>query len=397
MTLAKLAVTALAVAALMPNVEAQQELYALARGNTIWRIDGFDTASPNPALVTNWGITPGSSAPPCSTCAPVGLERDPSTGDFFVLLAGWNVFTEPAQLLRVDNATGATSFVCEVPFLGLSGLSRRWDGKLMSIDQRQRLVIIDPVTCTSSSVTLSAPIGPNMGPVYPFVPFDIDARGDVQVLSDPSVRLDPVSGVTTPSGIAPFPGNTAGGFVRTRDGELYAGDLFPGNLYRYDALNATWTSVFVGGNITMNNIYDLVLTNPAAGDGFEQVCIGVASSSGEIATLEFLGTSSLADDDLTLATRGLPANTFGMYLMGDAAGLTAVGAGRLCIAPTVYRYTSSFSAVQETYRFDVDLAALPDGQPAMANTTRIFQFWFRDTVAGVATSQLSSAAAVTFR
>ncbi len=95
--------------------------------------------------------------------------------------------------------------------------------------------------------------------------------------------------------------------------------------------------------------------------------------------------------------QSLPASSFGFYLMGTNQANISVGAGQLCIGPTVHRYLDSLSAVQGTYAFNVGLRDLPNGQPAMVNTTQIFQFWYRDTVHGLATSNFSAAASVTFR
>ena len=60
---------------------AQQELFVLGRFNKIWRVDGYDTATPVLVEITTWQNN--------GQMDPVGLERDPATGDFLLLTSPW--------------------------------------------------------------------------------------------------------------------------------------------------------------------------------------------------------------------------------------------------------------------------------------------------------------------
>ena len=379
-----------------------QELYALTRQNRIVRIDGYDSGQP--ATLTQ--ITTWSSQQACAgsfDCDPTGLAVDEVTGDFFVLIGRWHGGGDSARLLSVKRATGDTTVVATLPHGLVNGLERRWDGKLVTIAELDRIVVIDPVTGSYTERPLSAPLD---GVRLTFGPFNLDARGDLQVLASTNWAIDSSTGQVSPLSSIPdadqfiFQGDTpwVGGLATSNTGDVYLGTIFPGSVFRYDTVSAEWTIVY-DDTITYenSNLYDLAITNTSFGADFDVVCEGAINSTGERATLEFSGVSTVATQDLTLVVRGLPSATIGMHLMGNSSSTTSVGSGTLCISPTVYRYGASASAVSETYAFEVDLSNLPNGQPALVGDLQIFQFWFRDNTLGVPTSNLSDALSVTFQ
>ncbi len=398
MLASRLATVALALVGLCAVAPAQtQALYTLSRQNRIWRIDGYDTANPTAVLVTQW-LPPqdGSTLP----SEPLGFDLDPVTGDFLILAGAW--FPNPgdfARLIRWDPVSETSTTEWTLPFTALKSLERRWDGKLVSIDDNAAIVTIDPSDGSAISTPMEASIE-DLVPLFP--PFDLDARGYPQVVGNftqgsASLQVDPATGAFTATTVPVLPSSIYGSFARANSGELYAATLFPGDLYRYSPTSGAWELVFDNGLLTTNNVYDLLLTNQDDGEGFERICDGLPNSSGVKATMDLVGTSLVGDNDLRLVTFDLPGTTAGFYLMGSAMGSLPVGSGELCIAPTVYRYGASLSVVQDTYSFTADLTALPNGMPAMANTTQIFQFWYRDNDAGLPTSNLSDAVAVRFR
>ena len=135
------------------------------------------------------------------------------------------------------------------------------------------------------------------------------------------------------------------------------------------------------------------------------VCAGEANSSGNGADLKICGSTSVAANDLTLEVTGLPLNAMGYFVTSlDTIFVANPGGsqGNLCIASTVMgRYnqnvlTSSAGSVV----FSPDLTAIPTPSgpvPAVAGETRYFQYWTRDDVMGVPTSNFSSAVGVTFQ
>lgn len=388
-----LASTCLALAVLATSAMAQsQELYTLSRFNTIWRIDGYDTAAPSPVLVTTWAPPTGT---PIGGASPLGLDRDPVTGEFLLLIGSWQGGTGTnAQIVRVDPMTGTSTLELEVPHDSLFGLHRRWDNKFVSIDGRESLVIIDP-TDGSTTVTPLASTAPDSGSL--FNPFTLDLRGFPQILGDTSGQVDPVTGALQPAVIPDRSNLPFAGVALANSGDVYAATVFPGDLYRFDEVADQWQVIFDQGVFFMNNVYDFVLTESETGLGFGQVCEGTPNATGRGATLELLGVSDVAANDLRLITRNLPGVTAGMYLMGSTAGAVPVGSGTLCISPTVFRYTETLSLVQDTFAFTADLTMLPNGQPAMANTTQIFQYWYRTVEGGMPSSNLSDAVSVSFR
>lgn len=379
-----LALTALA--AIAPPVNAQsQELYALGRVNRIWRIDDFDGQNPTPVLVTTWEY-PG--------LGPRGLDRDPATGDFHVLVGEWHP-TDASQnnkILHVSATTGITTLLFELPFNALGGLERRWDGRLVALNDHSSIVVID----LHDGSTVEHPLSAALIDDSPFTAFDIDTRGDVRILSASPQSIESSTCGVAPWDVTPTP-FTLGGFSMTNSGELYAGTVFPGDLFRYDPLSDSWDRIFDDGFSTMNNIYDFALTESADGLGFSAVCEGAVNSTGGRTTLTAYGSSMVLSNDLEVVARNVPINTIGMFLMGSNSGSTPVGSGILCIDPTVHRYGDSLAIIGGgSYRFRVNLTDLPAGQTALPGTTQIFQLWFRDSNAGVATTNLSDAVAVTF-
>ena len=401
LTLLALAATSLQAAFAAPTQD--QELYALARFDRIIRIDDFDSGGPaTPTVITTWSRR--QACQEIVDCQPIGLAVDETTGNFFVLVGRWNGGGINASLLSVDRATGNTTVVTSLPYTLVNGLERRWDGKLVTIAEIDKFIVIDPSTGSFTETPLSSRlVGVNLG----FGPFNFDVRGDLQVVAGSNMAIESATGgVSLFSSIpsaAQFGGGgiTApfvGGLATANDGEIYLSTIILGNVFRYDVPSGQWAFVYDDG-ITqeISNIYDLALTNSNFGADFDVVCAGGINSTGERATLTFSGVSSVASQDLTLVTRALPSEAIGMYLMGSAAGSTPLGSGTLCIAPTAYRYRASLSVVSETYAFEIDLSDLPNGQGAMVGEQQIFQFWFRDSTAGVFTSNLSEAISVTFQ
>jgi len=153
--------------------------------------------------------------------------------------------------------------------------------------------------------------------------------------------------------------------------------------------------------------YDNLAFNRVANPGLGSViCLGNPNSTGMDALLTVTGSDVAVDNDLTLTVTGLPANEMGFFVQSPANLLIynpGNSDGHLCIASVqIGRFSANVlsSGAMGTVTFDPDLTALPTPNstvPVLAGETRYFQYWTRDMVNGMATSNFSSASGVTFR
>ncbi|MFT5733648.1 MAG: hypothetical protein ACJA2W_001696 [Planctomycetota bacterium] len=155
------------------------------------------------------------------------------------------------------------------------------------------------------------------------------------------------------------------------------------------------------GDPAFNGAY-LYNINGTIGDAY---CTTVANSTGVSGELVAIGSSTVANNDLTLVASQLPNNAFGFFIVSQTQGFSANpggSAGNICLAGSVGRsvggviantgMTGGFSAA-------ADLAAMPqpNGPVAvMAGETWNFQGWHRDSVAGMATSNFTNGLEITF-
>jgi hypothetical protein len=135
------------------------------------------------------------------------------------------------------------------------------------------------------------------------------------------------------------------------------------------------------------------------------VCLGEPNSTGAGAALRAEGSLVVTDNNLMLGVSDLPANSMGYFVHSMETIFVANpggSQGNLCIASfDMGRFANDVlnSGSGSTVSFTPDLNALPipsGAEPAMAGETRYFQYWYRDTSMGGATSNFSSAVCVTF-
>ena len=116
----------------------------------------------------------------------------------------------------------------------------------------------------------------------------------------------------------------------------------------------------------------------------EDVCPGVANSTGFGADIAVVGSTSVANADMGLQVTGLPANTFGMLIMSRSqAFVPGFGGsqGDLCVGEPCYRYFDSVTGSGPAGEITVfpDFDALPQAQPSSS--------WRRGTSScGIATA-----------
>ena len=365
------------------TVLAQQELYALGRQNIIYRLDGYQTSAVVPVAITTWG-TDGT------VNTPTGLEVDPNTGDFLVLASPWNEFDgDNTEIVRVDPVSGAGQVIMTLPGSTYSGLDRRWDGKLYTLRNNGELWLVDLET---NSTTVQA-LSKSVGALRPGL--TVDDRGAVLSETGALDLIDPIGGMVQ-GGVIPDPMTPIPlGLEYDLDGSIYSASGIA-LLNRYDPITATWSLVLDTPNV-LGFIFDLAFVQTADGVGFSQVCDGLPNSTGAASTLELLGTSDTANNDLELVSRNLPPGISAFYLLSQQTASIQVGDGVLCLGSPIFRYSNNVlvSDASGTVRFPLNLGQLAGGQVALPGDSYNFQLWHRDFTAGP-TSNLSAAVNVTF-
>lgn len=157
-----------------------------------------------------------------------------------------------------------------------------------------------------------------------------------------------------------------------------------------------------------NGAYDLV-TSVGADKLGEVICVGEDNSTGSGAVLCATGDPAAAANDLTLDVSGLPMNSTGYFVVSQETNLVmnpGGSDGNLCIASFAFgRYASDVldSGAAGAVSFSPDLTMIPIASggmqsfsAAMTGDTYNFQYWFRDSIMGTATSNFSSASSITF-
>ncbi len=151
-------------------------------------------------------------------------------------------------------------------------------------------------------------------------------------------------------------------------------------------------------------IYDNT-TLDAIGQGF---CDGqTANSTGVAGTLTAFGSELVSLNQVELQGAQLPTSQFAMLLGSRTFGSPmplAGSPGLLCLTGGIGRYQgpgqimNSGPAGALTFELDLSALSLPNG-PVMGipGETWSFQAWHRDTLAGTATSQLTTGVALTLR
>lgn len=132
-----------------------------------------------------------------------------------------------------------------------------------------------------------------------------------------------------------------------------------------------------------------------------------ASPAGDPVHLDAVGSPWRAVNAFQLQLRRLDPGTLAMFLTSQAPGfVTHPGGslGTLCLGGNVGRFNrpgeAQFAGAHGTVTLDVDLGEIPQSlapRNVIAGETWRFQAWYRDSVNGIATSNLSGSLAVEFR
>ncbi len=157
---------------------------------------------------------------------------------------------------------------------------------------------------------------------------------------------------------------------------------------------------------TINGI-QIFPSSSGSGLGTSYCGPAVTNSSGAPAVLMLTGSPIVTSNDLTLNCGSLPMNSFGFFLVSQMQGfVTAPGgsAGSLCLGGAIGRYVgpgqvqNSGTAGSISLLIDLTLVPQPTGfVAAQAGETWNYQTWFRDSIAGMATSNFSQGVEITLQ
>lgn len=121
-------------------------------------------------------------------------------------------------------------------------------------------------------------------------------------------------------------------------------------------------------------------------------CTAIPNSSGNSASIGFLGSIDVNDANLTLTVSDAAAGQFGLFFYGPNQTQVPLGDGNRCVTGSLVRLpitsTDAFGGASTI----VDLA----GEGIQNGDTYNFQFWFRDPPGGPAGNNLSDGLNVTF-
>jgi hypothetical protein len=174
------------------------------------------------------------------------------------------------------------------------------------------------------------------------------------------------------------------------------------SLISFNAVAGTTYRLQIGG---YNSAYGTGVITLSEGLGMV-VCASEANSSGNGADLNICGSTFVSANNLVLEVTDLPTNETGYFVTSLETIFVANPGGSqgdLCIASlSMGRFAGNLldSGVGGAVSFSPDLTVIPSPTgsiPVLAGETRYFQYWTRDNVMGVPTSNFSSAAGVTFQ
>ena len=135
-------------------------------------------------------------------------------------------------------------------------------------------------------------------------------------------------------------------------------------------------------------------------------CLAAANTTGFAGTIGAEGSANIAQNDLTLTARDLPANAFGFFLVSPNQGFVqnpSGSAGNLCLSGAIGRYVGPGqimgSGAAGTFSLTADLTAIPSPNGPIATSSGMtwnFQAWFRDAGPTGPTSNFTNGVEIEF-
>jgi hypothetical protein len=128
----------------------------------------------------------------------------------------------------------------------------------------------------------------------------------------------------------------------------------------------------------------------------ENFCEAAVNSTGTGNLISFSGSNSVTAEDFTLLTFGGPPNKFGIFFYGENATQIAFGNGFRCVGGALVRLPATQIDDSGNASLTLDFDNLPNNGPIDAGDIKLFQFWYRDPMAGGAFFNLSDGLRVEF-
>ena len=108
-------------------------------------------------------------------------------------------------------------------------------------------------------------------------------------------------------------------------------------------------------------------------------CQTAPNSVGTGALMGHSGSTSIAQNDLTLLVSGCPPGQPGIFYLGDDGTQVPFGDGFRCVAGNTERLLPSvLTDATGGGSYELDVSALPLAGLLLPGTTWNFQFWYRD-------------------
>ena len=149
-------------------------------------------------------------------------------------------------------------------------------------------------------------------------------------------------------------------------------------------------------------VYKIVPEPPPCGG--TNYCTATANSTGSVAAIVDTGSPNLSSNDFGLAVGGVRPNSAGLFVFGSEQAQVPTGDGNLCIGangaipltriPTLLM-TDLFGTATLSLDFQDPVFATNLGM-VMPGDTVNFQFWYRDTQAGMSGFNFSDGVSVLF-
>jgi len=130
-------------------------------------------------------------------------------------------------------------------------------------------------------------------------------------------------------------------------------------------------------------------------------CTAANNSTGGAASIAAQGSVRLQDQALDLVTSGLPQQSLGYYIFSATQAFTpgfGGGQGNLCLGGAIFRLSNFVrnSGTTGSVMLALPYGGLPPGASLDIGEGWNFQYWFRDSVSGSATSNTSNGVHVVF-
>jgi hypothetical protein len=126
-------------------------------------------------------------------------------------------------------------------------------------------------------------------------------------------------------------------------------------------------------------------------------CVATPNSTGQMAQMSSLGTTSVSLNDFTLVCTGVVPNSPGLFFYGPNEAQLPFGNGFLCVAGASYRLPPVISDSNGRSEAPVDFTSPPDvGGTILSGSIWKFQNWYRDAAGVGFNFNLSDGLSATF-